>query len=323
MAELHRAQQQGIRNGLDTRGLEPLMEKIVPPFMAEAIEDRRPFDAVQAWRLYGGKLRDVAVRNRCQRPLATALASLGLNREAMEIIKRLKQAGMEDPGLARIEAEMLLEQGDAAEAVELLEPLASARQDAERAATLRLLARANERLNRPLAAAQALQALARTPGLEPDELGETLMRAGNLFTRQGMPVQAIELGLQGLVYEREQAKRSPTAGWKPTVGNGLGLMLARAYATRNDVGRSALVLNALLARPWLTPEQTAEARWMLARADAQLGRQKESAATLTQLIKDEKTPALWRAAATDAQALNTWDEKNPTWAMNPVAASGP
>jgi tetratricopeptide (TPR) repeat protein len=329
MAELDRSYQQCLREGVSHDDLQGPIESIVPSFMEYAVRKSRPFDVVTVWKLYGNIIKTNPLRWRCMIPLAESLERTELPREALTVIDQLKQESrltapvLDSPWLKLREARLRIKLGEVQQAIPILEGLLGGCHDAELTAqTYGQLAEAYRLSNRLLEAAQAFQSLANLPGITPTERGNALLQAGDIFMRKGMTVQAIELSLEGLIFEKELLEKSKEPGWDLGTGTALRLQLAKAYAAHADDKRARIVLEDILQRPELLADVKSEARLMLGDSLLKLGRKGEAIRIYQAAVEDGGTAAnLWKDAAGQRLKTIDWDRAHPLWKINPNSGS--
>lgn len=321
MAELDRAWKQCLREGIDTRSLESAARPILPAFMELAMQTGHPYDAMQGWRLYGHTVNKNEDRQRCFRSLVDSLEQLGLYFEALRTIKIMEDDGepLSGPAAWRMKlqaARINYRLGDYVMAISRLEDvLAEPVGDDLRRSAYEYLARSYGATKRPLDAAQAWQLLATTPGVDTELLATSLTESGRLFLEAGMPMQAIELALKGLVHEKQTAEagREP---WSQKISIDLRLMLAQSYRETGDITRAMIAAEDLLARDELSPEVSAQVRLLLASCRQRLNQTREALAEYEAVAKDPNTPAPWRQYAQVVVNSIRWDLTHPNWKLD-------
>lgn len=317
MAELKRAYDTAQREGLPLARLETAFQSVLPIFMEQSVSRDRPSDAFEAWRAYHHLATSDTLRRRCLFPLARALEKLNLYTDALKVVRELREntttSDTVAPGdLALQEGRLLLKSGAAAQAVPLLEELQRQEPDGERQTALyALLAEAYLKANMSLEAAQALQSLAALPGVPIDRRIDNLRQAGEIFLQNAMPVQSIELGLKGLLQEKQAQEKPSPPTLDPAGGNALRLMLAKAYQAHGEVNRQQIVLDDLLRRPGVTPEQKAEIQILLSGSQRQEGRISDAEEIYKAVAADPAAEANWRDSATQMQKMIEWNRKHP------------
>ena len=327
MKELNRAYQQCLREGIPTTSLDPLVSTILPPFMERSAALKQSLEVVQGWRIYNHTIKDLKVRRRCQKPLADALEDLGLYRDAIDLIEQLRQDSVTSTSLASSdldlqEARLHRLKGSPKKAIPLLEGvLALNSEPAMEQSIYQELAKVYLANGQPLEAAQAYQSLANTAGVDSPAMGDALLQAGEIFLKQGMPMQTIELALKALIYERQMHEQMSEAGWPASTGIALRLILARAYLAREDTAREAIILEDILKQPKLTKEEKAQARLMLGDAYRMMGRTIEAEQIYQEQAGDDKTPEPWRGTASQALKVIQWNREHPQWKVKDQTAS--
>lgn len=330
MRELNRSYQDCLRGGLTADQLQAPIESIVPTFMDFAVRTDRPFEAVSAWRTFAPLIKNPAARRRCLIPLAEALEKLKFPREALGVIRQIKaldpppaDASLSDPCMSLQEARLNLALGQPVRAIPILERLLGKTSDPTYTMeACEQLSEAYKQNNQPLEAAQAYQSLANTPGIAATRRGTALLKAGEIFMQRSMPVQAVEIGLKSLIFEKEVLDQNKGNGWDAQTGSNLRLMLARAYTAREDYARARIILGDLLRRPALSAEDKAQARLMLGDGALRLGHPQEALQIYQQTDQDDATPPLWKNAARDRLKTFDWDRDHPQWTINSAAPLG-
>ena len=324
MAELARAYDQCIREEIDLEPLLPLVETILPTFMREAIANRQYFDSARAWQYYGHKIPSDGTRLECLALLVEAFEGLGLDEDALKLVTLLIKEGP-SPNLPPMEqlriteADLYIKTNRAASAIPDLEKLVDSVNDPDlKIRTYRSLARAYLENDQTLEAAQALQTLAAMPNVDAPLLGESLLQAGSIFLDRGMAQQATEVGLKCLILEKQRLEQGLDSGWSATTGNSIRLMLARSYIGRRDFVRSAIMLDDLLDRPNLAPENRAMAQTMLGESLRRSGRLTEASKVYASAIKPDVPQLLQDNARRELKILE-WDRDHPQWRVGPEA----
>jgi hypothetical protein len=319
MAELNHAYQQSLRGGVSTAPLAEAIEQIVPSFMEDAVPSGHASEALQAWNAYGQSIKSPTQARRCALALADALEALGLDEVALDHTIQLRQETPPGEGstaarLALKQARLLNKLERPAEALPLLETLDGSCKDPALLAQIdQQLATACLKTGQPLEAAQVWQNLSRRPGVAPKAAGEALAHAGELFLDQGLPVQTLELGLQGLLLEKQWLEQPAVGAWDPATGNALRLMLARAYQARGDFLRAMIVLDDASKRSGLTRDEKAQATLMMGDCRRRLGQGEAAVQAYQALAGDPGAPGPWRASAGQWLKVLAWDRDNPQW----------
>jgi len=330
MAELNHAYQQSLRAGLSTAPLAEAIEQILPSFMEDAVPNGHASEALAAWRAYGQSVKKPAQARRCALALADALEALGLDDEALTHAIQLARETPRGEGstaarLALMQARLLNKLERPAEALALLDALeASCKDPAVVAQIDEQRATACLKTGQPLEAAQVWQNLSRRPGVTAKAAGEALMRAGELFLDQGLAVQTLELGLKGLILEKQALDRDDGGGWDPHTGSAMRLMLARAYQARGDTLRAMIVLDAAAQRSGLSGEDKAQATMMIGDCRRRLGQGDAAGQAYQALAGDTEAPGPWRTAAGQWLKVLAWDRAYPQWKIErPAPRVGP
>lgn len=321
MSELNKAYNTYLREGGPVDRLDPAMQVVVPLYMEYAMAHRNPYEVVKIWKYFGhSAAKNEPLRRRCLAPLADALEALDLNKEALQIVSELREdrptSGTASPlDLAIQDARLRLKNGSPERAAQLLEDLQTMDGGPDRQAAIgELLVEAYQKANRPLEAAQALQALAEAPGVAPARRSEALLQAGEIFLERKMPAQTVELGLKCLLREKQELEKAQAQEGDPpdpVRANALRLLLARAYQASGDMARERVVLEDFLARPGITPEQKTRAEIMLS-DNQRLSGQLDDVERLYQAVKgDAAADADWRKAADQMQRMLDWNRRHP------------
>ena len=331
MKELDRAYNQCLKEGVGTQGLEPVIEVVVPAYLEHASQAGNNYDIVQIWWLYGRQIADKDTRLHCQGLLAQAYENLGLNSEALHLTEQLRGA-LPSPSLPSPvemnlrQSRLLIKNGRIKEAIPGLESLVPEARDWP---TLQevygLLAEAYADNGQDLESAQAWQTLSQTPDLPPEKLGRALINAGEVFLDHGMTTQTLELGLKGLIHEKELVERTAADAaiadpWGNSTGQRLRSMLGKTYCERGDYGRAIIVLGDLLAQPDLAGEERSGVMMQLADCHRHVGELTQALDLYEQLAGSDKTPPIWRKTATQWRDNIRWNLDHPGWA---IPAGGP
>ncbi len=318
MTELDRAWRQCLAEGIETRPLLPAIRAILPPFIEHALDQGQYHDVMQAWRQYGFAIEEQDARRRCFVPLVDALEELGLEREALGVLARLEREGLLiGPRTLLQTARLKFRLGQYEAALEGLEALHEEELDGnQRMALYELLARTYGELARPLEAAQSWQLLASTPGLDGVLLVDALLEAGELFLEAGMPLQAVELALKGLIHEKRAQSGEAAAPWPAVTSAHLRFLLARAYDRQRDHARTVIAAEDALAGQALPAETAIQTRLLLAGARRQLGQSREALALYEEVAGDPAAPAPWRDYARLISRTIRWDMNHSQWTVD-------
>jgi tetratricopeptide (TPR) repeat protein len=317
MGELHRTHNHCLREGIDPKPLQPIIETVLPDFMRSALEENQPFETAQAWRLYNHFVEAPKQREACLDPLGEGLERLGLYPEALQLMHQHRGA---QPTAERVlrEGRLLLVAGEVEKARVLLEkPLPTLATRTQQAEADFLLAKVYGRLGEPLQAAQAFQAVAENPHAPIEDRGTAFLTAGNLFLDAGLPLQSIELGIKAIMLEGDARNNDPPA-WNAATGNALRLMLAQSYLARGDTPRGDILLEYYLARPEGSAGDRAMARLLAAQTRRRLGRLEDAIAHCQAVLDNEATPRLYADQARTLIKLLAWDKDHPRWAIFPT-----
>lgn len=317
MNELNRAYIEALHDGAPATRLEPAMQLVVPLYLDYAVAHDMPIEAINTWKYYSHATSSAPLRRRCLAPLADAFEKLELYDEALPLIRELRgdrptNGTATPPELLLQEARLEVRLKNPARGIPLLEGLQQTGFAPQRQLELYdLLADAYLKAGRPLEAAQALQTLADIGGCPPSRRNEALCQAGEIFLGKGMPRQTIELGLKGLIFEKQALEKSANATDNAAGGHALRLMLAKAYLACGDPARQRIVLEDLLRRPGLPVEQKTLAEIMLSNNQRQNG-QLPDVEQLYQAIKnDPAADADWRKSADQMQRIMDWNRRHP------------
>lgn len=318
MNELNRAYFEALHDGAPAERLAPAMQVVVPLYLDYAVAHDMPIEAINTWKYYSHATSSAPLRRRCLAPLSAAFEKIELYNEALPLVRELRHdlatttSTLSALDLEIAEARLEIKLKNPGAAIPLLEGIQQARTAPEHQGELyELLADAYQKSGRPLEAAQALQSLADIGGIALARRNEILCQAGEIFLGKGMPRQTIELGLKGLLFEKQALEKASGLGDDAAGGYALRLMLAKAYLATGDLARQHIVLEDLLRRTGLSVEQKTLAEIMLSNNQRQTDQLSDVEQLYQTIRNDPAADADWRKSAEQMQRIMDWNRRHP------------